>query len=573
MLNPKKCFVMRRFQPLFLAALLALSATSSAAAQDRADASEYDAVVSAMRTVVAILHDATTRHAAEPISDQLRSMSLKLNDAAPATGGFRGPTRDTGDLIAILKDVRRELESMARTTSDRELAIRLYDMVDELDEALALAEDEPVVYTERPSADYYPEGGYENGRRTRVYSGSAKDRRGRKDRRDRNEWWDRDWDMEWDRGWSGGRVSSAGFVGESNSRWPFSERSTYRMSPAVRYNRVDGFVLGVAQDPLSWTNRDRGRIYGQGGYAFGLDDWRYEIGAETRLGSRRSPVDVKIGGGYHQNTETNDLWKSNWVENSLASFIFRSDFFDYYETEGWTMYAVSRITKYLQASVAYRADAYRSLQKNVSWSVFEGDGFRVNPTIVEGDMQSLVLALEGGSIRALNWRPKGVAFRLEAEIGQGFGGDFDFSRYVGDVRGYARFSPAAGGSLRLRGGFTEGTVPVQKAFTLGGVGSMRAYPQNVYTGTRMLLANAELELYEPDVIEWLLNDMTLLGLFDAGWTNSSGANSFSWDDVIPSAGFGLALDDRNLRFELAWPLRDMGTGRQPTLWLRLNPTF
>jgi hypothetical protein len=573
---------------LFLVMPALLPAVQPVAAQNqtkqRADAGdttgEYDALVSAMRVVVSILHDAMTRHAAEPISDQLRGVSLKLNDAAPSTGGFRGPSRNPDELLRILKDVRSQLFDMAQQTSDRDLSIKLYDMVDALDEAVALAENREVHYVERPSGEYYSEGTWVDGRRTGGTTGDRyRDRD--KDRDDEGNWrrgdynWnpDWDWDWNWDRDWSHGRISSSGFIGESASHWPYADRSLYRFTPAIRYNRVEGLVLGIAQDPLSWTTRDRGRIYGQVSYAFGLDDIRYEVGAETRIGQREDVVDVKFGGAYHQNTGTEDLWKSNWVENSLASALFKTDFFDYHETEGWTLYSVMRVTPYVQLSAGYRSDAWRSLSRNVSWSLFGGDGFRVNPGVVEGDMRSLVLSLEGGKVVSLNRHPKGVVFRAEAEIGQGLGGDFDFSRYVGDVRGYARLSRVSGFSLRMRGGFTEGDVPVQKAFTLGGAGTMRAYPQNIYRGTRMLLANAELALHEPDVLDWLLDDMILLGLFDAGWTNSFGSDAFAWDDVVPSAGLGLALDDRNLRFELAWPLRDLGTGRNPTFWLRLNPTF
>lgn len=574
---------MTRFLPALLAFFLfLLPAIRPVAAQERADAGEYDALVSAMRVVVSILHDATTRHAAEPISNQLRSVSLKLNDAAPSTGGFRGPSRNPDELVRILKDVRSQLLDMARETSDRDLAIKLYDMVDALDEAVALAEDREVRYVERPSGEYYTEGTWQDGRRT---GGSTADRYRHRDRdkdRDRDEeenWrrgdynWNPDWEWNWDHDWEFGRFSSAGFFGEGTSNWPYADRSLYRFTPAVRYNRVEGLVVGFAHDPLSWTTRDRGRVYGQVSYAFGLDDLRYEVGAETRIGRREDLVDVKFGGAYHQNTGTEDLWKSNWVENSLAAALFKTDFFDYHETEGWTLYTVMRVTPYVQFSAGYRSDAWRSLSRNVSWSLFGGDGFRVNPGVVEGDMRSLVFAVEGGKVVSLSRHPRGVVFRAEAEVGQGLGGDFDFSRYVGDVRGYARLSRVSGFSLRMRGGFTEGSVPVQKAFTLGGVGTMRAYPQNLYRGTRMLLANAELALHEPEIMDWLLDDMMLLGLFDAGWTNAFGSDAFAWDDVVPSAGLGLALDDRNLRFELAWPLRDLGTGRNPTFMLRLNPTF
>ena len=70
-----------------------------------------------------------------------------------------------------------------------------------------------------------------------------------------------------------------------------------------------------------------------------------------------------------------------------------------------------------------------------------------------------------------------------------------------------------------------------------------------------------------------MNDLAILGLFDAGWTNSGGNNSFSFDDVIPAAGFGIAFDDRAFRLEVAWPLKNMGTGMDPAIWLRIAPTF
>ena len=90
----------------------------------------------------------------------------------------------------------------------------------------------------------------------------------------------------------------------------------------------------------------------------------------------------------------------------------------------------------------------------------------------------------------------------------------------------------------------------------------------------MALANAELSLYDPDIADWILDDITLFGTFDAGWTNlHAGTNSIEMDDLFTSAGFGLALDDRSVRIEVSWPLRDLGTGYEPSVWLRINPTF
>jgi len=70
-----------------------------------------------------------------------------------------------------------------------------------------------------------------------------------------------------------------------------------------------------------------------------------------------------------------------------------------------------------------------------------------------------------------------------------------------------------------------------------------------------------------------LDDVAVFGLFDAGWTNMSGQNEFSTDDMVSSAGFGVAFDDRTFRLEVAWPLKNMGTGMNPSLWLRIAPSF
>jgi len=553
---------------------------------------EYESVVSTVQKVISLLGDVTQRHASDPISDQILSISDRLTLSGPATGGFRAVSIED-DLIRLLKDVQRELESISRSLERRgedDLSERLNDAVQDLDKAIAKAGDD--VRIRRNSADDYEisnskdrvrivttdEGWWDDDDKWEKSDVDTRKRRFKEKlgigyhpkKNEKEEARKRNWDPRTNR-----YTAGTTFAGEFTQRWPFREYGVYRYTQSVRYNRVEGLYLGVSRDPLEWNESDRGRFFGQLGYGFGTKDWQYEIGAESRFGSmyQNDDFDIKVGGAYHSTTTTNDLWKSSWAENSAAAFFFEHDFFDYYHTKGWTGYAVSRITPFAQLSVGYRADQYTSLSKETSWSLFGNNDFRPNPGIVEGDMRSIVMSLEGGQVRSLNHRPSGVAARLEAEIGQGLGGDFDFSRYVGDVRTYARLSEDTGLSLRFRGGFTEGTVPVQKAFTLGGVGSVRSYHQNSFVGTRMLLANAELALYEPAILDDLIGDMAILGLFDAGWTNSFGTNSFDFNDVVASGGFGLAFDDRAFRLEVTWPTKDVGSGMKPSIWLRIAPSF
>ena len=392
--------------------------------------------------------------------------------------------------------------------------------------------------------------------------------RGDRDRRED------DWDDRRRRRPSFDRAGYANtYIGDVGYNWPFRETALYRPIPAVRYNRVEGLVLGFGFPPLDWYDYDRNKVYGQLSYAFELKDVRYEVGLETRPVRRyRSDYGIKLGANYHHNTATDDLWKTSWVENSLAAFFFENDFLDYYDVEGWTVYAVQQLSYYAQLSAGFRSDEYGNLDRNTTWSLFGGNNFRLNPTVMEGRMQSFVVSLDGGRVNSLDYLPEGFVFRAEAEFGQGLGGDFSFNRYLGDVRAYIPLTTYSGLNIRLRGGTSEGTLPIQKQFTLGGVGSVRAYPQNRFFGTRMVLGNIEYAINDVTLFDAIVDDIQFFGFADAGWVNDI-SNEFDLDDVIPAAGFGVGLDDRHIRLELAWPLRDLGTGRSATLWLRLNPTF
>jgi hypothetical protein len=245
---------------------------------------------------------------------------------------------------------------------------------------------------------------------------------------------------------------------------------------------------------------------------------------------------------------------------------------DYYETEGWTAYAVKRIGEkpIAQLTVGYRSDRYRSLDRHADWSVFRWYSFRSNPAVDPGRMHSVVSSLEIGRIRDFEHWPEGQALRIEAETSNGWGGDFAFSRLLGDARTYVPLGKETALNLRARGEWTSESAPVQKRFTLGGVGSVRGYAQNSFEGRRFALANAELTLRE---IFLFVPDLQISGLLDAGWTSEARTPAHR-DGEMLSAGVGLSYRDRFARLELAWPLVNAPEGADtPAVWLRLNPTF
>ena len=364
------------------------------------------------------------------------------------------------------------------------------------------------------------------------------------------------------------------YVGEFYSRWPFRETALYRPIPAIRYNRVEGLVLGARMLPLEWGDWEDAKIYGQIGYAFTLKEPRYEIGAEFRPFPYTSDdFDFKLGASYRRNTTTNDIWKVNWVENTSAALLFEYDYFDYYQVEGFSFYAIQRLSPYAQLSVGYRSEDYRSLETKAEWSLFEAGDFRINPAIDETRLNSIVATIEGGQLSGMYSVPSGVAFRFDAEISDGLDNTYNFQRYLGDVRFYIPFGYRSSFGMRFRGGYATEETPLQKLFTLGGIGSVRAYPQNIFVGTEMLLANVEYTIASVDPFDDIFDDFQLFGFGDAGWVNGFQDASFDWADVYPAAGVGVSFADRTIRLELAWPLKDFGGERDPTLWLRLTPTF
>jgi len=350
------------------------------------------------------------------------------------------------------------------------------------------------------------------------------------------------------------------------------ESAVYRLPPPLRYNRVEGVVFGIQREPLRFGPEEETRVFGQVAYATALNDVRYTAGLESQLYATET-TGLKLGVTYQEQTLSPDRWKTSYLENSLASAGFRHDFFDYYEAEGVTVYGVQDLPASLQLAGGFRAEEHRRLAVNTNWSVFGDGDFRDNPGIDEGRMQALFASLTGGRVRDRDDLPTGQAFRLAATAADGVGGDFSFYRYEADGRLFLPLTPDTRLALRVRGGYATSRAPLQAQFTIGGIGSIRSYDQNRFRGTRMLLANAEYLIDGATIIDGLFDDLFVAGLFDAGWVGGP-ADRPRLDDVRPSAGFGIGLDERQVRLDVSWPLRDgPGTGSTPAIWLRISPNF
>lgn len=378
--------------------------------------------------------------------------------------------------------------------------------------------------------------------------------------------------------WGGVRSTVSHHAGDyvGVSEWedtPYAQESAvYRSGPPLRYNRVEGLVLGLQREPLRLGTDDRTRAFGQLAYSFGLDDIRYTVGVESRLHSTTS-TSLRFGVQYHEQTLSADRWKTSYLENSLSSIGFEDGFFDYYEAEGLTIYAVQTLSRRVQVTAGFRAEAHRSLSRQTDWSIFQSGRFRPNPAAEDGDLRALFASLTAGRISDPGGLPSGKAVRLATTVADGLGGTFAFTRYEADARSFFRLTPDTRLGLRLRGGYTTSGAPPQARFALGGVGSMRGYAQNRFQGTRMLLANAEYLIDGATIFDAVLDDIFVGGVVDAGWIGEAG-DALRVDDVLPSAGFSVGLDERQVRLDVVWPLRDRpDLSQTPSIRLRISPNF
>ena len=375
--------------------------------------------------------------------------------------------------------------------------------------------------------------------------------------------------------WDTGRAYAADhaddYVGAQPTDVPYRPSTVGASALApIRYNRVDGLVLSLKRRGLTRQGNDRARLYGQVGYAFELKDIRFTAGGETRVFASES-TDLVLGTRYRKETVTEDAWKASGLETSLAAGLAGDDFFDYYEAQGGSVYGRLGLPHSVTLRAGFRMEEHRSLQRRTTWALF-GGGLPTNPLIDDGRLHSAVVSITGGSVDDFDGLPTGYAFRVEAELGDGLGGDFAFNRYLADGRLYLPMTNDTRFNLRLRGGYATTETPLQKRFTLGGVGSIRGFDQNTFGGTRMLLGNAEVLFGDVTVFDDILEDLFVAGFVDAGWTGGPG-DRFAARDVLPSAGFGIGLDERSVRFDVAWPLRDVGSGLAPSFRLRLTPHF
>ena len=341
--------------------------------------------------------------------------------------------------------------------------------------------------------------------------------------------------------------------------WSSERReNTQKTDLVMDYNRVDLVRYGLhfqAQQPATMLPRLGARLE----YATGRKTVLYGVQIEQPL---QKTARFSAGVSMVRRTEHPELQLVEDLENSLALLFTRTDYRDYYEREGAGAYLSWRVPDFSTVSLHTRNDEYRSLTVNrdVESLFRQQRDLRENPAIDDGKSRSLLLRLERLERRSSSARA-GIYHWVELErSGGGLGGDFDYTRLLGDVRSVLRLSPATTLSLRaVVGTGADGTLPRQKRFGVGGVDGLRGHSLNFEVGNQVALAQAEYTIglwalrgsgFEAGIHAIAFADM------GTAWDNPDNRWDVFDQRFTTDVGVGLATDDDDMRVYVARDLSD-----------------
>jgi len=344
---------------------------------------------------------------------------------------------------------------------------------------------------------------------------------------------------------------------------------------AFNYNRVDGFFLGAgSKKEYFWSGAESYSPYGFVGYAFGLHKWRYQLGLDKWFGNANR---FEVGLEGHSLTDSKDYWIIGPKENMLYSLIAREDYMDYFGRTGGSIHLAQYYKMESRIVLTYQVDRYDSIAKNTNWSIFGGGKlFRDNPAIPAGWMRSLILEIDHRSKSRISSSRLGWNASLRGE--STLGGDFSFRMLSWNVARYQPLFEGAQLDMRFAGGTSNGKLPLQRSFQIGGFNTLNAFHYKEFSGNRMLLFNMEVLLSPHLFDQFPLNLATLILFTDIGQVTQTSAdngilegwNSIKGNGFKSDLGVGVGNSDGSWRVFVSWRTDVSST---PVFGVRLSRPF
>lgn len=305
----------------------------------------------------------------------------------------------------------------------------------------------------------------------------------------------------------------------------------------LRYNRVEALSVGarvttgLPQVALGATAR------------LGLADLRPNIALAAVRSTPRRVLEFDVRYALAEVDEQADAFG---LGNSASALLLGRDAGEYYRTARAALSlrpAEHRQASYDLTLFAEHDDAVER-ETNATLRRLWNNDFRFRPNIAAAETE-----LYGATLRYRPWWGSDP-YRWQAGLDlmlEGATGGFGFGRTALTARTAIPLGERHRIALEIGGGTTEGDVPAQRLFYLGGAPTLRGYDPSTLRGTSFARARAE----AARTFGW--GGTTLFS--DAAWVGDRDA--FDSDAILYSVGAGFSVLDGLLRFDLAHALREV----------------
>ncbi len=329
------------------------------------------------------------------------------------------------------------------------------------------------------------------------------------------------------------------------------------------FTSVDGLVPSLGFGAAVFDHNEFNHAYVAGHFSLKTASGRvgYALGFERPFFRTQK---LYVGGELHDLTASDDQWQVSSLEASLAAIGPRRSFRDYYRRRGVQIGAAYRPRPQIELLAMWRGEHQEALGVESDFSFWNSDEpFRANRAAQDGRLNAIIIgaSIDGAGFdresldasyrrhqldtlfgdrldQPANHADPAPVWRIdwssELSPGDAFGSDFDYNRHVVSARYRKALSAHQDFGVRAIGGWSGGTLPPQRLFAVGGIGSVHGYDFKESVGTSLALVNLEYAL------GWR-NGFQILGFYDAGRT----AANPGW---LRGLGYGFALGDFRIDF-------------------------
>jgi Surface antigen variable number repeat len=340
------------------------------------------------------------------------------------------------------------------------------------------------------------------------------------------------------------------------------------------FSAVDGFVpsLGFGAAVFDHDRFNHTYVAGHLSYKVASEHGGYALGFERPFFTAPR---LFLGSEFYNLTATDDRWQISSTEASLAAIGPRHSYRNYYRRYGVQIGGALRVHPQVEFLFAWRGERQESLVDRSDFSFWNhDDSFRPNQVATDGRMNAVIVgaSIDGQGFDQESLEATYRRHQLETPFGERLSdsdhgrdrsplwsinwtseistptlnSDFDFKRHIISGRAWFALSPHQNFGVRAIGGWSNGVLPPQRQFAIGGIGSVLGYDFQQEVGDSMALVNLQYAL------GWR-NGLKLFGFYDVGRTSPlPPATSAPW---LNGVGWGIGVGD--VRVEFGYKVNDI----------------